>query len=555
VSSAIAPSQPRGKPSATEELQAKPYTPYGACRKVWESRAFEILVAGPAGTGKTRSDLEKIVLACMKYPKCRALIVRKTRAELTETALPELEDHVFAPNWRTWGGKAKRQQRSAYHFPNDSIIVVGGMDDPMKVLSSEWDRILVVEAVQLTEEDYEYLTSRCRATHTPFNQIICETNPNVPAHWLLRRAKAGKMEFYTSTHRDNPKWVDQKTGEYTPAGKHYIEVVLGNMTGTRRRRLLDGIWCGDEAAVFDMDVLERHLHLCREPTFRLRITHTLDGAKRDESIKQQRYEDVICTRQPAAETSNDWQNHLLWWGDLIKDPKTGQLRPPQDRTYVLSADISGGNEASNSIIAIADRNTRTKVGEWVSATISPGGLARMMAMLGLWCGGARKVGHLIWEANYPGPHFGRQLSRVLEYPSLYRREQGAAKTFGTTTQELGWFNSQTSLRDGVEALRDAYARDEYHNPSEQAIQEAMQWLRFPTGKLGPGHLQEESADARQTHGDRVIADLLLVIGMHIDLPTIKDARSPTGFWSPERIQALEDTGPSEDFEDDGEVVY
>lgn len=533
--------------TATKELQAKPFTPYGACWQVWNSQAFEILIAGPAGTGKTRSDLEKLLAAAMMYPVCRCLIIRNTRAELTETALAELEDHVFPEDWRKWGGKAKRQQRQAYNLPNGSIIVVGGMDDPLKILSSEYDRILVVEAVQLNEVSYELLTSRCRATNTPYNQIICETNPNVPTHWLLKRAKAGKMELYTSTHRDNPKYVDQKTGQLTKAGKFYIEVVLGNLTGNQRRRLLDGVWCADEAAVFDNDVLERHQQLCRPPNYCLRFTHKLDGKARDMSIRARRHEDVICKRQSLPVNALEAQNRLLWWGELELD-EGGFFRAPQQYVYVLSADISGGNGASNSVIGILNRNTRQKVGEWVSATISPGGLARVLAMLGLWCGGSRQVGHLIWEANYPGPYFGRQLSQVLQYPSLHRRELGVEESFSTASQKLGWWNSRPNLRDGIEALRDAYAGDEFHNPSEASIQEAFNWVRYPNGSIGPAHLQDESPDAKATHGDRVIADMLLVMGLAIDLPTPK--RDKAKHWAAELTEE-----PGDELEEDESIAY
>lgn len=527
---------------------AQPYTPYGASRKVWLSHKREVLIPGPAGTGKTRGNLEKAHLACMKYPGCRVLIARKTRKSLTQSVLVTLEDKVFMPDWRRWFGNAKREQRSTYHYPNGSEMVPAGLDDPLKIMSSEWDRVFLFESIEFTEEDYEHILTRMRESHTPYNQLVCDTNPGPSQHWLLKRAMSGKMEKFDSVHEDNPYLFDQQTGKWTKKGQEYLQT-LDSLTGNRRQRLLKGVWCADESAVFDMDVLDRHLALCFEPRYCLRVTHALDGASRDMSIRAQKHEDIKISK---ADIGAGVQNRLLWWGELLQD-EHGRLRPPQDRVYVLSADISGGNGASNSVIGIADRNTRTKVGEWVSASISPGGLARMMAMLGLWCGGARKVGHMIWEANYPGPYFGNQLSQVLEYPSLHRRLQGADKTFQTTTQSLGWFNSRPALRDGVEALRDAYACNEFTNPSEAAIQEAMQWLRYPNGGLGPGHLQEESADAKATHGDRVIADLLLVLGMAIDLPTPKSAMQPTGFWDKQRLQALE-LEPVED-EEGGEVLY
>lgn len=504
-----------------DDLLTKPYTPHGASRQVWASQAKEVLIPGPAGTGKTRGNLEKLYLACLKHPGCRVLLARKTRKSLTQSVLVTLENYVFPANWRRWFGNAKREHRSSYAFPNGSEMVPCGLDDPIKIMSSEWDRAGLFETIEFTEEDYESITVRVRDSHTPYNQTICDTNPGPSQHWLLRRAKTGKMEMYNSVHQDNPKYFDQILRKWTPDGEKYL-ATLANLTGNRRRRLLDGVWCADENAVFDHDVLDRHLALCRPPRYCLRIGHRLDGAARDVSIAERKTDQITIKPYPIPVNAQAAQNRLLWWGALKHDHDTDTLRPPQDRVYVLSCDISGGNGASNSVIGIADRNTRTKVGEWVSATISPGGLARVLAILGLWVGGLRGHGHLIWEANYPGPHFGRQLSRVLNYPSLHRRERTPDTASSATSERLGWWNDRWSKRDAVEALRDAYARDEFANPSEQAIQEAMQWLRWPSGDMGPGHLQEESQDAKQTHGDRVIADMMLVMGMSIDLPTVKD---------------------------------
>lgn len=540
--------------TATAELQAKAYAPYGACREVWNSQAFEVLVVGPAGTGKTRSDLEKLFLAMAKYDKARGLIVRKTRAELTETALPELEDRVFPPDWRTWGGTAKRQQRSVYHLPNGSIIALGGMDDPMKVLSSEWDRILVVEAVQLTEEDYEMLTSRCRNTATPYNQIVCETNPHVPSHWLLKRAKAGKMEYYTSTHKDNPKLWDESAKAWTKFGHHYLHTVLGNLTGSRRRRLLEGIWCADEAAVFDSEILERHLQdYARPADFLLAIGHRLDGKARDLSLRARTMKDITVRRVKPDDTLQQLQNHMQWWGELEKCPKTGLLRPPQDRVYIMAADVSNGTGASNSVIVIRDRNTRHKVGEWVSGTVSPRGLGRAMATIGLWCGGLKGCAYAIWEANGPGQSTGKVLARALRYPLLHRRTLGADESYETKTDRLGWWNNPQTKRDAVELLRDAYANEEILNPSKQAIEEAMQWVRYPSGAMGPGHLQDESSEAKATHGDRVVADMISEVAMAIDMPTPAPKGRP---WTPGFENLEEDMDEGEhDPDADDEIEY
>ena len=69
---------------ATQALPARPlprhrpYQPFGRMHDLLLSRAGEIMLAGPAGTGKSRGNLEKVHLCAERYPGMRALVVRKT---------------------------------------------------------------------------------------------------------------------------------------------------------------------------------------------------------------------------------------------------------------------------------------------------------------------------------------------------------------------------------------------------------------------------------------------------------------------------------------------
>ncbi|MCK9600101.1 MAG: hypothetical protein M0R06_13735, partial [Sphaerochaeta sp.] len=63
------------------------YNPRGACLELFNNRSPEILMSGPAGTGKSRACLEKVHAALLKYPGAKALIVRKVRDSLATTAL------------------------------------------------------------------------------------------------------------------------------------------------------------------------------------------------------------------------------------------------------------------------------------------------------------------------------------------------------------------------------------------------------------------------------------------------------------------------------------
>src|SRR2546428_7234460 len=58
---------------------SRSYEPRGKALLMLHDSGEEILMAGPAGTGKTRACLEKVHLICELYPGARVLVARKTR--------------------------------------------------------------------------------------------------------------------------------------------------------------------------------------------------------------------------------------------------------------------------------------------------------------------------------------------------------------------------------------------------------------------------------------------------------------------------------------------
>jgi phage terminase large subunit len=223
------------------------YEPFGAALAVWKSKSPEVLVPGPAGTGKTRAILEKVHLYLLKYPKTRGLIVRKTRASMTESVLVTFEGKVVQAGC-TLTNQARRT-RSAYDYDNGSTLVVGGLDNPDRIMSTEYDLIAAFEATELSEDDWEKLTTRLRNGKGPYHQIIADCNPAAPSHWLKRRADRGQMAVFESRHKDNPMLWDEAKNDWTPAGQKYI-ATLQSLSGHRRARLLDGRWAAAEGLVY-----------------------------------------------------------------------------------------------------------------------------------------------------------------------------------------------------------------------------------------------------------------------------------------------------------------
>ena len=194
--------------------------------------------SGPAGTGKTRACLEKLHLCAEKYPGMRGLIVRKTRASLTESALVTFENHVVPEGHPCLEGPT-RAHRQSYRYPNGSELVCGGMDRASRTLSTEYDIVYVPEAIELTEDDWELLTRPLRHGKMPYQQIIADTNPDKPGHWLKQRCDAGRTKILESRHEDNPT--------VTPA---YI-AKLDALTGPRKQRLRYGRWVQAEGVVYE----------------------------------------------------------------------------------------------------------------------------------------------------------------------------------------------------------------------------------------------------------------------------------------------------------------
>lgn len=227
------------------------YEPRGAAVDLLEAREPEVLISGPAGTGKSMGLMFKLHLTSMAVPGMRSLIVRQTHASLTSTTLETFRKHVateaLAQDVVRWfGGNAQRP--AAYMYGNGSEILVGGLDRPDKFLSSEFDRIIIDEAHETTLNAYQTLITRLRGTAPTYRQIAACCNPQHPTHWIKMRADGGKMRALTSLHQDNPALFNAD-GSMTPRGREYM-ALLDALEGVKRLRLRDGIWAAAEGLIY-----------------------------------------------------------------------------------------------------------------------------------------------------------------------------------------------------------------------------------------------------------------------------------------------------------------
>jgi hypothetical protein len=222
-----------------------PFQITGSHVRVWKSHDPELGAAGPAGTGKTRTCLEKFHGLAVKYPGAQLAFMRKTRESLTNTILNQFERKVLPAG----SGIKLHDRLQRYPYPNGSFIVVGGLDKTSRIMGGEYDAIYISEVNELTEGEYEDVNTRLRVGVMPYKQLLVDCNPQSKTHWIYRRMLAGKLKLVTSTHDDNPAVTDD-----------YL-TRLDSLTGVRYKRLRLGLWVAAEGQIYDIWDEGRHRRL------------------------------------------------------------------------------------------------------------------------------------------------------------------------------------------------------------------------------------------------------------------------------------------------------
>ena len=215
----------------------------------FKAKGKHIAYGGARGGGKSWAARRKAVMLCMRYPKLKALIVRRT--------MPELRQNHILPLMQELNGYARyKADERTFIFPNGSRLSMGYCDndrDMMQYQGQENDVIFFEEATNLDEEWIKFISTTLRGTELKeFNRRIYYTmNPGGVSHGYFKRLFIDRnfekeenpddYVFIPATVKDN-KVLQRENPDY--------EKTLMALPPAKRKAHLEGDWNIFEGAVF-----------------------------------------------------------------------------------------------------------------------------------------------------------------------------------------------------------------------------------------------------------------------------------------------------------------
>ena len=161
-------------------------------------------ICGSAGSGKSYSICQKIIIRCCKEP-IRVLVCRRYATTLRNSCYALFKEVLT--QWKLAPFVKMKETDMSITFPNGSQIIMVGLDTEEKLLSlTNISTVWVEEAFEVEKEKIEQLNLRMRGAAAN-QQIILSWNPISKNSWLYNFTIENPPEssiFHHSTYKDNP---------------------------------------------------------------------------------------------------------------------------------------------------------------------------------------------------------------------------------------------------------------------------------------------------------------------------------------------------------------
>lgn len=168
---------------------------------------------GGASSGKSHGVVQKVLLKALgkwKYPR-KVLFLRKVGTSVKDSILEDVK--IRLKEWRLWDYCKFNQTNFEITLPNGARLLFKGMDDPEKIKSIKAiSDVVMEEATEFLQEDYQQLTLRVRDKKYPDKQLYLMFNPVSKANWIYQfffKNKQPDTIIHHSVYKDN-KFLDER---------------------------------------------------------------------------------------------------------------------------------------------------------------------------------------------------------------------------------------------------------------------------------------------------------------------------------------------------------
>lgn len=167
---------------------------------------------GGASSGKSHGVVQKIVLKALqdwKYPR-KVLFLRKVGSRVRESIYEDVI--VRLSEWKLLPYCKINKTNFEITLPNGATFLFKGMDDQEKIKSIKGlSDIVMEEATEFNQEDYEQLTLRVREPKHKQRQIYLMFNPVSKANWVYQyffKQQQERTVIHQSSYKDN-RFIDE----------------------------------------------------------------------------------------------------------------------------------------------------------------------------------------------------------------------------------------------------------------------------------------------------------------------------------------------------------
>lgn len=190
----------------------------------------EALVSyGGAGSGKSYSTAQHVILRALEENNKRILITRKTLPALRVSCLQLMKDLLSEYEIPYELNKSELEMKIG-----SNQILFKSLDNPEKIKSSEFNYIWAEEATELTHQDYLQLRLRLRRKNELKNQLIMTLNPIDQFHWIRTQVldvPNKDVASFQSNYKMNPflskEYIEQLEGLAEIDENYYRIYALG----------------------------------------------------------------------------------------------------------------------------------------------------------------------------------------------------------------------------------------------------------------------------------------------------------------------------------------